>query len=124
MSTETETMTVQEVANRLVELCREGQYETAQHELLSEDVHSIEPSYIPNNETKGLEAAIAKGKQIQSNVVEFHGGHVSDPVIAGHHFSVSMMMDVTDKEKGRMKMDEIAVYEVKEGKIVKEQFFY
>jgi hypothetical protein len=31
---------------------------------------------------------------------------------------------VTVKGQGRMKMDEIAVYEVKDGKIVKEQFFY
>jgi hypothetical protein len=31
---------------------------------------------------------------------------------------------VTMKGSGRMKMDEIALYEVKDGKIVKEQFFY
>ena len=30
----------------------------------------------------------------------------------------------TYKGMGRQKMDEIAVYEVKDGKIVKEQFFY
>ena len=31
---------------------------------------------------------------------------------------------VTIKGAGRTKMDEIAVYEVKDGKIVKEQFFF
>jgi limonene-1,2-epoxide hydrolase len=35
-----------------------------------------------------------------------------------------MGMDVTMKGPGRVQMDEIAVYEVKDGKIVKEQFFY
>lgn len=35
-----------------------------------------------------------------------------------------MGMDVTLKGMGRRQMDEIAVYEVKDGKIVKEQFFY
>jgi hypothetical protein len=35
-----------------------------------------------------------------------------------------MGMDVTMKGMGRMKMDEVAVYEVKNGKIVKEQFFF
>ena len=35
-----------------------------------------------------------------------------------------MGMDVTMKGAGRVKMDEIALYEVKDGKIVKEQFFY
>jgi hypothetical protein len=35
-----------------------------------------------------------------------------------------MGMDETFKGMGRNKMDEIAVYEVRDGKIVKEQFFY
>jgi hypothetical protein len=35
-----------------------------------------------------------------------------------------MGMDVTMKGQDRAKMDEIVVYEVKDGKIVKEQFFY
>jgi ketosteroid isomerase-like protein len=35
-----------------------------------------------------------------------------------------MNMDVTYKEGGRMPMNEIAVYEVKDGKIAAEQFFY
>jgi hypothetical protein len=35
-----------------------------------------------------------------------------------------MGMDCTMKGMGRQKLEEIAVYEVKDGKIVKEQFFY
>jgi hypothetical protein len=35
-----------------------------------------------------------------------------------------MGLDATMKGVGRTKMDEIALYEVKDGKIVKEQFFY
>jgi hypothetical protein len=57
-------------------------------------------------------------------VEEMHGGYSSPPQVAGNHFSVAMGMDVTMKGQGRMKMDEIAVYEVKDGKITKEQFFY
>jgi len=53
-----------------------------------------------------------------------HGGYSNEPIVAGNHFAVLMGMDVTMKGAGRMKMDEIAVYEVKDGKIVKEQFFY
>jgi hypothetical protein len=33
-------------------------------------------------------------------------------------------MDVTYKEAGRMGMSEVAVYEVKDGKIIAEQFIY
>ena len=55
---------------------------------------------------------------------EFHGAAIGDPIVSGNHFSCSMMMDATFKETGRERMDEICVYEVKDGKIVKEQFFY
>jgi hypothetical protein len=120
----TATMTVQEIANRLVELCRMGQYEAAQRELLAENVVSREPSYVPNFETVGLEACIEKGKYIQSMNTEYHGGSVSDPIVSGRFFTVAMMMDVTQKERGRVKMEEIGVYEVKDGKIVLEEFFY
>jgi ketosteroid isomerase-like protein len=35
-----------------------------------------------------------------------------------------MGMDVTMKGFGRMNMDEVCVFEVKDGKIVSEQFFF
>jgi len=35
-----------------------------------------------------------------------------------------MGMDITMKGQSRMQMDEVAVYEVKDGKIVTEQFFF
>jgi hypothetical protein len=35
-----------------------------------------------------------------------------------------MGIDATYKGMGRQKLEEIAVYEVKNGKVVKEQFFY
>ena len=53
-----------------------------------------------------------------------HGGYCSEPVVGGSYFSVAMGMDCTMKGAGRMKMDEIAVFGVKEGKIVSEEFFY
>ena len=57
-------------------------------------------------------------------VEEMHGGWVSEPLVAGKYIVVAMGMDCTYKGMGRQKMDEIALYEVKDGKIVKEQFFY
>ena len=40
-------MTTQEVANRLVELCRQGQIEAAQTELYANDCSSLEPENSP-----------------------------------------------------------------------------
>ena len=65
-----------------------------------------------------------KGKKFSEMVEEMHGGYSAAPAVGGRYFSVAMGMDCTMKGMGRQKMDEIAVYEVKDGKIVKEQFFY
>lgn len=120
-------MNVESIAKRLVALCREGQYEQAQKELYADDAVSIEPEGLPPGalgNAKGLKAIIEKGHQFQSQVEAVHGGHVSDAVIAGNWFSISMMLDVTFKGRGRTKMDEICVYQVRNGKIVSERFFF
>jgi ketosteroid isomerase-like protein len=45
-------------------------------------------------------------------------------VIAGNWFSIAMTMDVTMTGHGRMDMREICVYQVRDGKVAREQFFY
>jgi hypothetical protein len=44
-------------------------------------------------------------------------------MIAGNTFSLTMRMDVTTKDRGRMDMTELCVYQVKDGKIISEQFY-
>jgi ketosteroid isomerase-like protein len=125
MSTELAVMTTKDVANRFNELGQTGQYDKIQEELYATNAVSIEPAHSPGLQSvEGLEAIKEKGRQFNAMVEEMHGGYSTEPVVAGTHFSVAMGMDVTMKGMGRMKMDEIAVYEVKDGKIVKEQFFY
>lgn len=125
MATKEMTMTTQEIANRLAELCREGQFETAQKELFADDAVSKEPYETPAfaKETKGLSAIIEKGHKWESMVEEMHGGSVSEPLIAGNSFAVVMDMDITMKEQERMQMSELCVYLVKDGKIISEEFF-
>jgi ketosteroid isomerase-like protein len=121
----TTIMTTQEVASRFNEMAQAGQWDKIQDELYSPDAVSIEPAHAQGLQSvQGLEAIKEKGRQFQGMVEEMHGGYSREPQVAGNHFSVAMGMDVTMKGMGRMNMDEIAVYEVKEGKIVKEQFFF
>ena len=118
-------MTTQEIANRLVELCRTGAWDQAFEELYSPNAVSIEMPGGPWPERcEGMEAIAAKGEQWQSMTEEFHGVEVSDPLIAGNHFTLTMAMDVTMKGMGRSKNTEVCVYKVDDGKIVSEQFFY
>jgi|SRR5678810_1068335 len=118
-------MTTQEIAKRLVELCRKGDFDSAQAELFSEDAVSIEPYATPNfeKETKGLKAIKEKGEKFNSMVQEMHDLTISEPLIAGNSFACALKMNVTMKEGGPMDMSELCVYEVKDGKIVSEQFF-
>lgn len=117
-------MNTPEIAQRLVALCRQGAYETAQRELYADNVVSLEPAGTPAPRTEGLDAIVAKGKMFY-DTFEVHGGSVSDPVVAGNFFSCALTADVTPRAGGpRFTMEEIAVYEVRDGKIVLEQFFY
>lgn len=118
-------MTTQDVADRLSQLFKENKWMEAQEELFSEDAESIEPPQAQDLQTvQGLDNILKKGEQFQSLIEETHGTYVSEPLVAGNSIAFAMGMDVTLKELGRKKMDEIAVYEVQDGKIVREQFFY
>lgn len=124
-TTEAAVMTTQEVANRLSELFKENKWDLVQQELFAENAVSIEPHNSPGLKTvEGLAAIKKKGEDFNSTVEEMHGGYVSDLVVGGNFISCAMGIDATMKGMGRIKMDEIAVYEVKDGKIVSEQFFY
>lgn len=120
-------MTTQEVANRLVDYCRKGEFEQAQKELYADEAASIEPdsdsSGFPK-ETHGLKNIIEKGHKFQSMVEEIHGCTVSDPLIGGNSFACTLSMDISMKGRGRSKMEEVCVYEVKDGKITSEHFFF
>jgi hypothetical protein len=125
MSTTTATRTTQEVADRLVTLCRKGEFENAIKELYAPDVVSIEPEGGPGPaKVQGFDAVLQKSQDFGEAMEEVHSSVISDPVVAGDHFAVSMDMDMTIKGRGRNRMAELAVYQVKDGKIVKDQFFY
>lgn len=117
-------MTTAEIAQRLVAVCRTGDWETAQKELYAEDAVSIEPHATPafTKETRGLAAIVEKGHKFNAMVEKMHAFIVSDPLVAGSSFACTMQLDVTMKGDGRMNMTELCVYEVKNGKIVSEQF--
>ena len=117
-------MSTESVARILIGLCREGKNMEALDVLYADDVVSIEHPNAPNPRTEGKAAVTKKSEDWYANVKEFHGGEISDPIVAGSHFSCSMSFDVTFKEGGRIQMEEICVYHVVDDKIASEQFFY
>jgi ketosteroid isomerase-like protein len=118
-------MTTHEVADRLVKLCSQGKFNEAM-ELYSPDIVSLEAGAPPgqSRESKGLAAVKAKGEWWNANH-EVHSTVVEGPLVAGSRFAVTFKMDITLKPQSRrFQMEEIAVYQVADGKIVHEEFFY
>lgn len=117
-------MSTQEVAEKLVNYCRKGSFEQAMKELYGASIVSVEPKGTPTERAEGIEAVIQKGIEFGNMVEEMHGVEVSDPIVAESFFSCAMSMDVTFKGVGRIKMEEICLYKVENGKIIYEEFFY
>ncbi len=117
-------MTTKEVADRLVALCRQGNIQDAQKELYGADIESIEPKHAPVKSATGIEAVTKKGMAFATLIEARHGGSVSEPIVEGNYFTIGWQMDVTMKGMGRISLEEICVYHVKDGKIVREEFFF
>jgi len=117
-------MTVQEIANKLVSYCREGQWDKCYSELYSPEIISAETPGMGIPEAKGFEALAEKGKKWNANILEFHSNSVGEPIVAENHFSMTMSFDATYKDRGRVATSQICVYKVTDGKIVEERFFY
>ncbi len=118
-------MKTQEIANRLIELIRNGQWVDAQNELYSDDILSVEPEGTPNGTVRGKSALAKKAEEWDGMVENVLESSISDPLVADHFITVAMKSKIQFKGMPEpVNMDEICLYQVKEGKIIKEQFFY
>jgi hypothetical protein len=125
MTTNKTALTTQEVAVRFEELARKEMWFEIQDELFAENVKSIDPPGSPYfGYAEGKAAVRKKGKEWVEKISELHGVYTTPPVVGGNHFAVGRGMDITVEGFGRVKIDEIMLYEVKDGQIVSEQFFY
>ncbi len=121
-------MNANEIGKKLVALCKEGRNDEAAKTLYSEDIVSVEASAPPgggNREAKGLPAVLAKGAWWTDNHV-IHKAETFGPYPHGDdRFAVRFVYDITNKPSSqRMTLDEVAVFHVADGKIVREEFFY
>jgi ketosteroid isomerase-like protein len=121
----TTTMTTKEIADRFHELAQKEKWFEIQDELFTENVQSIEPSTAPYlRNAAGKSEVRKKAMDWVSKVEHVHKVSTTDPIITRNHFAVGRLMDLSVKGIGRVVMDEIMLYEVRDGKIISEQFFY
>src|SRR5882672_7477070 len=118
-------MTTQEIAARFNELAQQEKWFEIQDEFFADNVRSIDPPNSPYmGYAEGKAAVLKKGEDFVKKIEAFHGAHTTEPVVGGNHFAVGREMDVTIQGFGRIQINEVMVYEVKDGQIVSEQFFY
>jgi ketosteroid isomerase-like protein len=117
------------VGKKLVEFCKEGKNKEAMDALYSPDIVSVEAGAPPGGsaKTEGIAAIHGKSEWWTTNH-EVHSAKVEGPFPHGERFIVRFTYDVTAKggpmAGKRFTMDEAALYTVKDGKIVHEEFFY
>ena len=125
MTTIEKKMTTQEIANRYNELAQAEKWFEIQDEFFAENVKSIDPSDSPYfGYAEGRHDVRKKGEVFTKKITNVHRLYTSEPVVAGNHFAVAREVDITAEDYGRIQINQIMLYEVKEGKIILEQFFY
>ncbi|MBO9204790.1 MULTISPECIES: SnoaL-like domain-containing protein [Niastella] len=121
-------MTTQETAARYHELANQRNFIEIQDTLYDENVVCEEPEKAASMGmaifTNGREAIKAKGVARRATIETVHSYSCSEPIVAGEFFSVVLKQEITFKGKPRMALEEIGIFQVKNGMVIKEQFFY
>ncbi|MBC8138005.1 MAG: nuclear transport factor 2 family protein [Fibrella sp.] len=114
-------MSVSEIAQSLVDLCRAGSFEHPYDTLFAENARSIEGT---GEVFEGVAAMKAKSEEWgENNAV--HGFTVNGPFVGTDQFAVHFVLEITPKRTGeKISFAEVGVYTVADGKIVEEKFLY
>lgn len=116
-------MNIKEIAQKLTEWFNANEMMKPYQELYSPNIVSVEQDG-EFARCDGMDAVMKKGEW-WTETFEVHSASASEPLVADDWFSVMFTMDTTHKPSGqRSTMSEIGVYQVKDGKIVYEEFFY
>lgn len=122
-------MDTKQVGEKLVSLCRDLRNKEAVDTLYSRNIVSVEPHGTPEMpaQMRGIDKIRGKNQWWFENN-EVHSAQVEGPFPHKDRFTVKFHWEVTPKSgpmKGkRMQIDEVGLYTVKRGKIVREEFFY
>jgi hypothetical protein len=117
-------MNTEEVATKLVDYCRKGEWRKALDDLYAKDIVSVEAHAMENMpaEMSGLDQVRGKTDWWEKNM-EVHNAKVTGPFVARDTFVVQFDIDVTDKaSKKRMQLSEVGIYTAKDGKVAREEF--
>ena len=119
-------MDVMTIANELVAGCREGRAKENLEKLYAPNAVSVEAVDMGHGRlTQGIGAIKAKHEWWEG-AMEMLKVDIRGPMPDGdNRFAVIFAMTVKERETGKVwDSEEVAIYTVEEGKIVREEFFY
>jgi hypothetical protein len=112
-----------EVATRVTELLRAGKTAEVEQDWLAPSIESVE-GHGASMAWSGKPAVLAKYRAWEADH-DILSMSVEGPWVGATGFSLRYKVDATQKSTGQnMKMEEIAVYTVRNGKIVREEFHF
>lgn len=114
------------VGRRLIELIDARQTMRALDELYADDIVSVEPVEHPGmpRVIEGIDAVRDKNRTWLASG-ELHEMKLSGPFPHQDRFAVFFEYEVTPKQLGeRIKVQQVGIYTVRDGKITREEFFY
>jgi hypothetical protein len=118
----------QTIASRYHELALQSKWTEIQDELHDENVVCQEPAHAAARGvqviTQGKEAVKAKAAANRAMIETIHEQFCSEPLVAGDFFTLVLRRDLTFKNRPRLQTEEVGVFQVRDGKIISEQFFY
>ena len=122
-------MDTKTIGKKLVDYCNRGENMKAIEELYGKDIVSVEAMSMPDMpaEMRGIDKIRGKNQWWYDNN-EVHSGRAEGPYPQKDRFAVKFHYETTPKQGPnagkRVNMDEVGLYTVKDGKIVREEFFY
>ena len=116
-----------DVARGFTALMAEGRFEEAGEKYWASDVTSVETVDLPDGipaVVRGIEAVREKAK-IWFGVSRIEDLKMDGPYVNGDQFTLLMDMVIVTRASGeRRPFKEIALFTVRDGKIVEERYFY
>ena len=117
--------TIHEVAALFDSLAKDEKWFDIQDKLFSDYVISIEPAHsIYFKNAEGKAAVRQKGEDWIKRITGVNKLFTTNSVVGGNHFAVGREVDINVEGHGRVQINQVMLYEVKNGKIISEQFFY
>lgn len=115
-------MDIKTLAYKLVEMCNELKNFDVMEQMYADDIVSVEPS---GTATAGKQAVIEKSRQWAA-ANDIHSETVKGPFFHGRdRFATQTTFKVTRKDTGEnATLDEITIYTVKDGKLIREEFYF